>query len=298
MLNYVLSFVAVVNAGSFSLAAKNMHVSKAQLSRHVSQLEALLGIRLLHRTTRSLYLTEQGRKFFDSCTNIEEILEEAVNTIKHDFNALHGTLKITAPIDFGIQFLPSIIHQFSVEYPNINIIVALSNFNENLLETNYDLAIRIANTLPDSNLRMNKLMQFKRIICASPQYFKNKLLPKHPKELKNYRCITSLNRNLNIIKPQWQFYENEKILNYTLDNFIEVDSLYAQMELIKSNAGIGRLPDYFIRNELKKGTLTELFSHMQKANSYVYLLYPDIKVIPKKTRIFLEFLKDKFKNHE
>lgn len=292
LIYYALSFSAVVKARSFSQAAKNTGISKAQLSRHVSALEGLLGIQLLHRTTRSIALTEQGKNFFISCEKIEEICSEATNDLNHDFSQMRGTLKITAPIDFGIQFLPPIVHEFSKQYPNINVILSLSNINENLAEQTYDLAIRIANQLPDSNLRMRTLFKFKRLFCAAPHYFNDKVQPTHPSELKDYHCITSVNRNPNNIHPQWQFYINKKNVNYRLEKFIEIDSLYAQLELIKCGTGIGRMPNYLIKKEIDSGELIELFQDIEKPDSYVYLLYPDALVLPKKTRIFIDFIVD------
>lgn len=289
---YALSFSSVVKAGSFSNAAKKSGSSKAQLSRHVSALENLLGIQLLHRTTRSLALTEHGQQFFAACEGLEDGYFEAINDLKQDFKSLHGTLKITAPIDFGIQFLPSMIHEFSKQHPALNVVLSLSNINENLTEQNYDVAIRIANKLPDSNLRMCTLLEFKRIICVSSHYLKNKPMPNDLNELKNHTCITSVNRNINIIYPQWQFQVGQKFLNLKLEKFIEVDSLFAQLELIKLGTGVGRLPDYFIKNELKKGNLIELFPHIEKPTTYVYLLYPDMRILPKKTRVFINFIKE------
>jgi DNA-binding transcriptional LysR family regulator len=290
---YALSFLEVVKAGSFSRAAKNIHVSKAQLSKHVSALETLLGIQLLHRTTRAMALTEQGKQFFIACEGIEESCATAVNSLEHNFSSMQGTLKITAPIDFGIQFLPPIIHEFSKQNPLMNTILSLSNLNENLTEQNFDVAIRIANKLPDSDLRMYTILEFKRIICASPHYLKNKFTPNDLKELKNHTCITSVNRNTSIIYPQWQFQVGKKVLNIKLEKFIEVDSLFAQLELIKLGTGIGRLPDYFIKKELKNGKLIELFSHVEKPTTYVYVLYPNTPILPKKTRAFIDFIKDK-----
>src|SRR5688572_11035204 len=262
MINYSLSFVAVVKAGSFSVAAKNIGASKAQLSRHVSRLEKLLGIKLLHRTTRSVTLTEHGKQFYISCLGVEEQYHNAVNTLKHDFSALRGTLKITAPIDFGIDFLPPIIHEFNKNYPNINVVLALSNTYEDLIENHYDLAIRIANKLPDSNLRMRTIMEFKQLICASPNYLKNNKKPKDPTDLKHHRCITALNQNRTTLKPQWQFYEKKKIKNYPLDKVMELDSLAARLKLIHLGTGIGRMPDYYIQQELKTGKLIELFRNI------------------------------------
>lgn len=288
---YALSFSSVVRAGSFSNAAKKSGASKAQLSRHVSALENLLGIQLLHRTTRSIALTEHGQQFLASCEGLEDGYFEAINDLKQDFKSLRGTLKITAPIDFGIQFLPAIIHKFSKQHPAMNVVLSFSNINENLTEKNYDVAIRIANRLPDSNLHMYTMFEFKRIICVSPTYLKNNTLPNDLNELKNHTCITSVNRNINIIYPQWQFQVGQKFINLKLEKFIEVDSLFAQLELIKLGTGLGRLPDYFIKNELKKGNLVEIFSHIEKPTTYVYLLYPNTRVLPKKTRVFIDFIK-------
>lgn len=291
LIAYALSFSAVVKAGGFSRAAKNSGVSKAQLSKHVSALESLLGIQLLYRTTRVMTLTEQGKQFFSSCEMLEETYAEAIHHLKHDFSSMQGTLKITAPIDFGIQFLPPIINDFSKQYPEMNAILSLSNANENLIEQNFDVAIRIANKLPDSNLRVYPILEFKRIICVAPQYPKNTSKLHDLNELKNHICITSVNRNNNIIYPQWQFQLDQKIINIKLEKFIEIDSLFAQLELIKLGTGIGRLPDYFIKNELKKGTLIELFSHIEKPATHVYLLYPNTRILPTKTRVFIDCIK-------
>ena len=272
-------------------------MSKAQLSRHVSQLENLLGIQLLHRTTRSVLLTEQGRQFFLACEGIEEGYAEAIHHLNQDFHEIKGILKITAPIDFGIQFLPRVINDFSRQYPGINIRLSLSNQNENLTRQDYDLAIRIARKLPDSSLRMSLLMKFKRIICASPQYVKDHGKPKKLDELKNHVCITSTNRDINTIYPHWQFIINNKLIGCRLERFIEIDSLFAQLELIKLGTGIGRLPDYFIQRELKAGMIVELFPQIEKPDIYVYVLYPDVKVLPKKTRAFIDFIKDHYLLH-
>lgn len=290
LISYGLSFSAVVKAGGFSNAARLSGLSKAQLSRHVSALEKMLGMQLLHRTTRTMSLTEQGKQFFSIYEGIEERCAEAVNLIKHDFHEMQGTVKITAPIDFGIRFLPPIIHEFSNEYPNLNIILSFSNAYENLNEKNFDIAIRIANQLSDSDCRAKTLKQFKRLICASPKYFKNKLIPLHPDELKDYHCITGVNTSSDNIYPQWQFTINNKNHNYKLEKFIQVDSTFAQIDLIKSGAGIGRIPDYFIRKELKSGELIELFSEFERPVTYIYLLYAGGSAIPKKTQILIDYI--------
>lgn len=291
MINYALSFVAIVKAASFTLAAKNLGVSKAQLSRHLKRLEEQLGIQLLFRTTRSLVLTEEGKQFYQACLGIEESYDEAIHSLQQDFKSIHGTLKITAPVDFGIEFLPPIIYEFTQKYSQINVNLVLSNVNEDLIQGNYDLAIRIANTLPDSSLRMTTLMQFRRLICVAPRYLKTMKAPKQLSELKNHTCITSLNHNSAVHRTQWQFIENKKIVSYPLGRLIEIDSLFAQLNLIHLGAGIGRMPNYLIDQQLKSKKLIELFSDIEKPLTSVYLVYPDKKALPKKTQLFIQFLK-------
>ncbi len=289
LIYYALSFSAVVKAGGYSSAAKKVGISKAQLSRHVSALEAMLGVRLLHRTTRAMTLTEQGQQFFSIYADIEEQCVDAVNVLKNDFYGMHGTVKITAPVDFGIRFLPPMIDEFSKLYPNLNIVLSLSNAKENLKENNIDLAIRIANKLEDSDLKAKQLKEFRRPICASLNYFKNAKIPTHPDELKHYRCITGVYNDMETIYPQWQFRIHTKWVKYKLESNIQVDSTFAQIELIKSGAGIGRVPEFFIRDELASGEIIELFPELEKPHASLYLLYLSTPVLPRKTRVLIDF---------
>ena len=297
LMYYALSFSAVVKAGGFTQASKKSGLSKAQLSRHVQLLEDLLGVPLLLRSTRSMALTEQGKQFFTSCEAIENDCEEAVSNVKDAFSKMQGTFKITAPIDFGIQFLPSIIHSFSQRYPDMNVILSLSNENENLTVGQFDLAIRIANQLPDSSLHSRLIFKFKRVICAASSYLANQTKPRTIQDLKNHLCITSVNRNRDVLCPQWQFQHDKKTQNVRLEKFIEVDSLFAQLNLLKMGTGIGRMPSYFIKNELESGELVELFANIKKPDTCVYLLYPESKIIARKTRIFIDFMLESI-NHK
>lgn len=297
MINYALSFVSVVRAAGFTEASKQTGISKAKLSRHVKELESMLGIQLLHRTTRRFALTEQGKQFYDSCENLEEIYNNAIENLKQDFSTMRGMLKVTAPVDFGIKFLTPIIHEFCQSYPFMNIHLSLSNVAENLTEEQFDLAIRVANQLPDSNLRMINLMQFHRVICAAPAYIKKHGAVKNPDDLKNHLCVTISNQNPNVIKPAWAISEGKKAVNYPLDRYIEVDSYAMQQELIESGICIGRLPSYQIVDALQSGSLVELLPDVQMPTTYAYLLYPDTLILPHKTRVFIDLVKEHFSTY-
>lgn len=291
MIEYALSFLAVARAGSFSGAARDTGVSKSCLSRHVSQLEADLGVALLHRTTRHVAMTEAGKKFYEACLGIDESFHEAIHALKQDFTSMQGTLRITAPVDFGIQFLPVVIQKFTDQYPKMNVLLSLTNVNEPIVEKSYDLAIRIANQLPDSTLRMIALAKFTRLICCTADYAKKHQLPDSLEALKKHRCITSVNRNPMILKPQWQFYVDDKPINFIMDHYVEMDSLLAQLDLIRSGSGIGRMPNYLIQAALDSNELVEILPSLKKPTSYVYLLYPDSVALPQKTRVFIDLLR-------
>ncbi len=291
MIDHAMSFVAVVNAAGFTQAAKRSGISKAKLSRDVKELEGKLGIQLLHRTTRAFSMTEQGKEFYESCRGIEEIYSNSIESLKRNFSSMSGTLKITAPTDFGVKFLVPIIREFCEQYSSMNVSLSLTNINENLTEGQYDLAIRIANKLPDSSLRMLTLMQFQRIVCATPAYIKKNQAPKKPQDLKNHLCTSNINRSMNTVRPSWAFYDGKKIVNYSLEKFIEADSYDLQKQLAESSVCIARLPSYYITEELKAGILVELLQTVKKPVIYAYVLYPDTLQLPHKTRVFIELIK-------
>jgi DNA-binding transcriptional LysR family regulator len=288
MIHNALSFVAVVKAGSFSNAAKILRVSKAQLSRHVSQLESTLGIQLLHRTTRSMTLTESGEQFFLSCRDLEETYEEAISALKDTFEAMRGTLRITAPISFGSEFLPQLVYEFTQRYPNIKIILSLSSTTEDLIDKKFDLAFRIAPQLPSSTLRMRTVMELEMVLCASPTLFQHCDQPKILDDLKNFRCVTSVNRNSETTKIYWACHHQQKKVKFAPNSMIEVDSLRAQIQLLLLGAGIGRVPKIFVEKELQAGKLIAILPALKQPSNSVYLLYPNKKVLPKKILAFIE----------
>ena len=289
MIKQALSFVAVVKAGSYSTAAKNISVSKAQLSRHINQLEEFLGIQLLFRTTRTLMLTESGDEFFQSCASIQEDYDDAINNLKQDFQATKGTLRITAPITYGSENLTPLISKFSAQYPNIKPILSLSSSASNLLDDNYDVAIRIASSLPDSDLKVRKIASFDTLLCASKNLLSKHETPLSPDALTTLPCITSVNRSYNT-KIHWPFYLKDTLVKIKPNAVIEMDGQRAQVSLAKAGVGIIKVFKSFVEQDLKEKTLIELLPDFKQPKMHAYLLYPNRKILPKKIRLFNDFL--------
>lgn len=289
MIKQSLSFVAVVQAGSYSAAAKKSGVSKAQLSRHIIQLEESLGIALLYRTTRVLSLTHSGEAYFKSCLAIQEDYNDAVDNLKQTFNSIKGTLRITAPIAFGSEKLTLLFQAFSKLYPNIKLIVSFSSFSENLITDNYDLAIRIASRLPDSDLKVRKLLSFKTLLCASPEFINEQKMTGSIDDLETLPCITSVNRthNLNLV---WPFFVKGELKNLKINSVIEIDGQRSQILLAKTGMGIVRVFNSFVEDEIKRGELIEVYTAFSQPEMHAYLLYPNRKRLPKKIELFKAFL--------
>lgn len=292
MIKSALIFVAVVKAGGFSKAAQLLGISKAQISRQIKQLETSLGIQLLFRTTRSLTLTESGEQLFLSCRDLEESFEEAIGSVKEDFQAIKGTLRITATISFGGIYLPKIIHAFKERYPYIKVMLKLANTVEDLVEKSFDLAFRIAPNLPDSSLRMRQIMTLEMVLIAAPAYLKRNKEPQSLDALKNLAAITSPNPTLGQSRVQWPYYRNQELHYFMPNSQIEVDGVQPQIDFALLGSGIARVPRIFVQQELAEGRLVSILPAIELQPLNVYLLYPDRKYVPKKLQVFLDFLKE------
>ncbi len=295
MIRYILSFIEVVKASSFSKAAVNSGISKAQLSRHVRKLEDELGIQLIHRTTRTFKLTESGAKFFEKCAYIHEEFLHAINNLENNYKALAGTVRITAPITWGSEIVLPLLNEFMRENPNIKLIYSLSDKCENLVDEDFDIALRVAKSLPDSNLQMRALLTYHYVVCASPEYLNDDVNPKSPQELKYHRCITTINREPAAISPRWEFIHNNKEIYAPVNSICSTNNIEVQIRLALAGAGIARVPYNLVRKYIESGELKQLFGDIPSPKYSLYLLYPQRASLPQKTRTLIDFLAKKFR---
>src|SRR6186713_403694 len=176
------TFVAVVNEGSFIRAAEARGLSKAAISRQLNDLEHRLGVRLLHRTTRRLSLTAEGQAFYARCRELLLSVEEAETEITSQSRAPSGSLRVNAPLTFGVLHLAPLWGRFADLYPKVSLEVTLVDRLVDLVDEGYDLAIRITAT-PDAALVSRKLASTRLVLCASPTYLQRHGTPTRPAEL-------------------------------------------------------------------------------------------------------------------
>ena len=183
------TFNAVVDAGSFVKAAEALAMSKAAVSRYVVDMETRLGVRLLHRTTRRLSLTEEGQVFYGRSKELLAELAEAEDEISSRSHAASGLLRINAPFTFGVLHLAPLWGAFMAQNPKVKLDVTLADRLVDLVEEGYDMAIRIA-SLENSTLVSKRLASTRMLLCASPQYLALHGTPKEPSELAAHAVIS------------------------------------------------------------------------------------------------------------
>lgn len=185
----IRAFVKVVEAGGFSEASRQTLMAVSSVTRQVNALEAMLNTQLLNRSTRSVTLTVQGRKYYDKAVRILQDLEEAnQGVIEQDVP--RGLLKVSVPVAFGRLHIAPIVSDFFVQYSELKLDLRLSDGLSNLVEEDLDVVIRIGNLdLSGGNLILRKISSHTRLVCGSARYFEQHGKPQHPEDLAEHNCL-------------------------------------------------------------------------------------------------------------
>lgn len=282
-------FVTVVDAGSFTAAAEDLGVSKSHVSKQVSALEDRLGAQLLHRTTRSLSVTDAGQGFYERGTLILEQLEEAERAVMQLQTKPRGRLKVSVPMTFGVRHVAPIVAEFLREYPEISIDLDLSDRKVDMIDEGFDLAIRIGE-LQDSSLMVRKLAPATRYCCASPAYLETHGTPQHPAELADHECLEYAYGRLNT----WQFVNPDGEEHFVqVKGRLRANNGEVLVESAVGGLGVALIPDFMLGDHLQSGRLVRLLDDWMEWNAGVFALYPHNRHLSAKVRRFVDFLVDK-----
>ncbi len=284
----IQTFIGIVKAGSFSLAAERLNIAKSAVSRRLSDLETRLGVQLLTRTTRRINLTESGREYFDRCQLILADLEETEQNLSTVDVALSGSIRIAAPLSFGILHLSPIINNFLELHPQIKIELELNDRTVNFMEEQVDLAIRIGD-LVDSSLVGRKLATSHLIICAAPGYLKKFGEPKLPNELEqhagfSYSYARSASWTFNNIKTPIR-------MNYRL----RANNGDVLLNAAIDGLGILLTPKFIAAREIEQGLLIPILTEYELSSAGIYAMYQQQRHLPQRMRVLIDYLVEKFK---
>ncbi|PUE40151.1 LysR family transcriptional regulator [Limnohabitans sp. Bal53] len=284
-------FSAVVEASSFVGAADSLDMSKAAVSRYVSELEQRLGVRLLHRTTRRLSLTPEGEVFLARCREILSSIEASEVEITTRSVSVSGLLKVSVPVSFGIRHMAPLWPDFLDLHPQLNLDVQLADRLIDLVDEGFDLAIRIAR-LEDSSLISRQIAATRLVLCAAPSYLERRGVPAHPSDLATHDVV---GYSLLATGDQWQFEGPDGPVSVKVRPRFWSNNGDSCIAACVQGAGIQLQPTFLIDEELRRGALVEVLPQYQAATLGIYAVYPTRKFVLPKVRALIEFLDERLK---
>jgi DNA-binding transcriptional LysR family regulator len=285
------AFVKVAETRSFSEAARQLRVAKSAVSRHVSALEAELGARLFHRTTRSLHLTEAGRGYFERAARILSDLEDADRAVSSLQAAPRGRLRLSAPMSFGFLHLAPALADFMLRYPEVEVDVAMSDRFVDLVNEGFDVAVRIG-ALEDSSLIARRLAPARRAICASPAYLAGRGAPQAPDDLKGHDCL--FNSNLPAAR-EWRFATPDGApWPVAVEGRFSANNGDAMRVAALRGLGLANLPTFIVGADLQAGTLVTVLEAFVTQDLSINAVYPHARHLSPTVRAFVDFLADRF----
>ncbi|GGI89067.1 LysR substrate-binding domain-containing protein [Shewanella gelidii] len=279
----VYEFVHVAQQQSFTVAAQKLDISTAQVSRQINALERRLGTKLLYRTTRKVSLTNEGQIYLQHCQQIITSLEEAERALGNLQDTPQGTIKLTAPVAYGEQFILPKVHDFLECYPDVNVQTILTNKQLDIVEGGFDLAIRIGQ-LADSTHIAKAISTRTNYTCASAAYIHQFGIPETIHELSAHDCLAGTH-------PQWHFKnEHGKKLSYTIKSKHSCNSGRVLRDAALKGLGVVQLPDYYVGDDIANGQLVEVLAPFRATPENIWAVYPHTRHLSAKVRRLVEHL--------
>lgn len=286
-LNRLAYFAAVVDTMSFTRAADRLGITKAVVSQQIAQLEREIGTTLLVRTTRSVHPTDAGRIFHARCVTILREAEDAFGELAQSAAEPTGTIRITAPHDYGTAVVVPAIAAYSARYPACRVELRLSDESVDLVSGHVDLAIRVG-WLLDSSLQARKIGSFEQLLVGPPALADRIAEAKDPDDLSRLPFIA----NMALREPlQWQFSRgnlDQRMVRMTAA--IGIDATPGVLSAVRAGAGLSVLPDFLVADDLASGRLNVVLPEWRLPSGGIYTVYPAARFRPPKVKAFVEML--------
>jgi len=270
---------------SFTRAAEQLNLVPSAVSRQINELEKHLGVRLLQRTTRSISLTDEGRRYLKRMDVISQSVQD-LNDLSSDDAHIEDHIRLTAPPILGVPFLKGVIDTYLQQHPDVSLSTTLVNRQINLIEEGYDLALRVG-TLEDSSLVAREVGQFPLAVVASPDYIETHGEPAHPRELAKHNCII----NTSPQSPRrWGFKDGRRDFSIKVDGQCDANDDSMLRFIACSGLGIAYLPAIVVHDNITKGTLVPILNEFVPDPLPVSVVYPSRQFLSAAKRILIEHL--------
>lgn len=285
-------FIRSASAGSLSAAARHLGMSAAMATKHVDSLEARLGVKLLHRTTRRLSLTEAGSNYLEACQRILADIDEAEAAAASQRIKASGLLRMNVPLSFGIRFIAPLLPAFSQRHPEVKIELGLNDAQLDLLDGSWDMAIRIGR-LADSPLQARRLGDSTMQVCAAPAYLDQRGVPRRVAELVQHNCLSYTLSSLQDGK-QWAFGRQGEF-RVPVSGDLLANNGDALLAAAVAGQGIIYQPHFIVGEALARGELVALTLDKPAVElGGIHVLYPPDRRPPAKVRAMIDYLAEAF----
>ncbi|WP_281561070.1 LysR family transcriptional regulator [Thalassomonas sp. RHCl1] len=291
-LKSMVVFAQVIEQGSLSAAAKHLGLSRAVVSYHIKKLESSLELKLLNRSTRSFTMTEAGQQYYYRCRTIAEQARAANQQIENFKQEPEGLLKITCPVNVGLQTIVPALNDFKALYPKIELDVMLTDEVVNIIQEGIDLAIRGA-PLADSGLQATKLSTLTTCLCGSSEYFRKHGRPTTPTELGQHQWVI-----YKLTSGVLTLSKGSKSYSIKIQGKISTNNAAARTAFVEGGHGLGRIPLYDALPKINSGALEQVLADYTLPDIYVYGVYPPGGASAKKLRLLIDYLKGYFLKEE
>lgn len=285
-------FARVVEARSFSDAARSLGVSKSAVSARVARLEEKLGVRLLHRTTRRLALTADGVRLYERCARVVAEADGAAEIAAGASGVPRGTLRIHAPAALGQLYLTRMIGDFMQANPGVNVDLRLGDHLPDMTVDEVDVAVLVAGRLADSGLTTRKLAVARVVVCAAPSYLRRRGIPFRPQDLVLHDCVS---HSIRQSSDDLRFHTDEGTVSMTSLSKLVVDDARFLREAAIMGLGIVMLPELLVVDDLAEGRLMRVLDDFQTIELAVHAIHPHGRLPPASVRAFLDHLAISFR---
>jgi DNA-binding transcriptional LysR family regulator len=282
------AFVAVVDDGAFTKAARRLGVAASSVARQVDSLEAHLQATLLNRSTRSVTLTDTGQVYYDNAVRILQELTEANNEATNEVERPNGLLRVSLPVAFAQLYIVPYLREFLDTYPLVELDINLTDQVVNLVDDRTDLAIRIGNVEPPT-LISRRLCSSRRVVCATPGYLVQAGTPASPEDLRGHNCLPfSYSRS----NGSWKFTNGASSCSVRVKGNLKANSSILLREAALAGCGVALLPLWLVHGDLQRGDLVAILGNWDVTPSIpgeVYAVYLPNRKASTKVRAFIDF---------
>ncbi len=289
------AFILVVNEGSFTLASKQLNVTPSALSKLITRLEKALAIKLFERTTRSLTITEAGKKVYEQSVLMVNAAQQVIDISEADHTELVGSITVAAPEAYLNSVLQPYILPFLDQYPDIQLKLRAVDGDIDLNQ-NIDIAFRLTDQ-PHENQVLKEIRKTNLVLCASPDYLKKKGTPSHPTQLNDHDCLY-LAETTN--DHSWDFLKDDEFHTVSVSGRYAVNHSQMRLAGVKGGLGIGIFHDFVVKDALESGSVIEVLPDWTLKSNYhgaVAMQYAQTKYMPARLRVFIDYIVDKLSNN-